>query len=422
MPALLTDDLCPLCKKQYLQFPKECTGYYSPGNKNRLFQACADNNFDDDRACQGFIWCSPRETDSLDAMHPAREAVPPSEVPRASQGPPPPLTFSSSQSPRRTTSPRRACAECGQASGNKNCVRKLCKNCCRKNDVLCRAPRHNYEPPVEGYLETQGPARLGQPDIPPLVYARPYARPISDTYAAKLQNGDFTVAHGHNRAQAESYRLMADRQVKCYWFTKDNEAPHVFLCPIPNPPANYFHPKDDNAIVAILGKDMCDPYTVLIGRDWITTTAPQRVQHKDILCFRSFGVTSCVGGPFSTPKKRPLPDFDAEESPTKIIRHSSVESISTTTKTMNLRDVVTISSDEEEVGTSRRPDSPSPSPMLSLPSNGLLIWIGVFAPWIRAKLKVFPKSLPRRSSESNLLTVHTISTELFGTVFSYKTT
>jgi hypothetical protein len=39
MPALLTEDLCPLCKKQYLQFPKECTGYYSPGNKNRLFQA-----------------------------------------------------------------------------------------------------------------------------------------------------------------------------------------------------------------------------------------------------------------------------------------------------------------------------------------------------------------------------------------------
>ncbi|KAJ7918545.1 hypothetical protein B0H13DRAFT_2321292 [Mycena leptocephala] len=167
----------------------------------------------------------------------------------------------------------------------------------------------------------------------PIVYAKPYDKPISPVYAAKLRHGDFTVANIHNHAQAESYQLMTERQITCYWFTKDNEPPKMFMCTIPNPPANFFHPKDDPSITAIISKDKCNPYAVLIGYDWVTTTAPQRVQPKDILCFRSLDVTICVGGPFAptqTAKRRLSGDDDI--SPAKVSRHSSVDSVSTKTK------------------------------------------------------------------------------------------
>ncbi|KAJ7247641.1 hypothetical protein B0H12DRAFT_1235195 [Mycena haematopus] len=195
----------------------------------------------------------------------------------------------------------------------------------------------------------------------PLANPRPYAKPISPTYAAKLQHGDFTVANVYNRAQAESYRVMAERQVKCYWFMNDNEPPEIFMCTIPNPPANFFHPKDDPSITAIIGKQHCNPYTVLLGRDWVTTTAPQRVQPKDILCFRSLHVTVCIGGPFpvTSPPKRRL-SGESNVSRAKISWHSSLDSVSANNQRST--SVIDVSSDEEDGpnSSSKAHDSPTP--------------------------------------------------------------
>ncbi|KAF7361716.1 hypothetical protein MVEN_00515300 [Mycena venus] len=235
--------------------------------------------------------------------------------------------------------------------------------------IRCPAPRHHYQPPVEHVSRLQpGPSQPGGTPEQPLVYAKAYAKPISPTYAAKLRHGDFTVTNIHNRAQAESYRVMADRQIKCYWFTKDNEPPKLFMCTIPNPPANFFHPKDDAAIAAVIGQDKCNPYVVLVGPDWVTTTNAQRVQPNDILCFRSLDVSVCIGGPFApapTPKRRLSLSGEDEISPAKIGRHSSVDSISTKTKNVKSYDqVIDISSDDEEglsiPSSSKVPETPTP--------------------------------------------------------------
>ncbi|KAF7337825.1 hypothetical protein MVEN_02005400 [Mycena venus] len=280
-----------------------------------------------------------------------------------------PQAFSPTPSPNRK--PPAPCASgCGQA-GNVTCIGRLCKNCCLNINmsIRCPAPRHHYQPPVEHIPGLQpGPSRSVGPPEQPLVYAKAYAKPISPTYAAKLRRGDFTVTNIHNRAQAESYRVMADRQIKCYWFTKDNEPPKLFMCTIPNPPANFFHPKDDAAIAAVIGQDKCNPYVVLVGPDWVTTTNAQRVQPNDILCFRSLDVSVCIGGPFApapTPKRRLSLSGEDDISPAKIGRHSSVDSVSVKTKNAKSSDqVIDISSDDEEglsiPSSPRVPETPTP--------------------------------------------------------------
>ncbi|KAJ7495886.1 hypothetical protein B0H11DRAFT_1910182 [Mycena galericulata] len=346
----LTTDICPLCKSQYLQFPTECRGRYCLANRGRLYQACGDNNFDD-TSCHGFVWCSPSHpgASGIDDMH---------SSPGSSSGP---------QNPSPTRRPSAPCHQHGcKLLGNVACVQKFCKTCCLDSSVVCPAPRHNYQAPVEHQPQHVTSHSLPVPQVP-LVYAKPFAKPISPIYAAKLLHGDFTVNHNQDRAQVEAYRVMAERQIKCYWFAKDNTPPHAFACAIPNAP--YFHPRDDVAITTVIGKDKCNPYSVLVGVDWITTAAAQRVKANDTLCFRSLDVTNCVGGPFAsapTPKRR-LSEATDGHSPSKITRRSSIHSISgetghlRPTAAAKLRDEVI----DDEDGSSRAtalPESPSPSP------------------------------------------------------------
>ncbi|KAJ6510474.1 hypothetical protein C8R45DRAFT_964213, partial [Mycena sanguinolenta] len=306
MPPL-TSDLRPVCRtQQYLQFPKVSTRYYCPANQGRIYQACGNNDFEDNYGCSGFIWCSPREPRQIDNMHPTR---------------PPSSTFSQDQtdgglalmpSPRLKAS--LPCSNhCGQP-GNATCVRKLCRHCCLQTNTA----------PANQAIPLSQPDQLVAHSEQPFITPWPYAKPISPTYAAKLQHGDFTVATVYDRAQAESYQIMAERQFKCYWFTKDNEPPKIFMCIIPNPPANFFHPKDDPTITTVVGKEHCNPYTVLLDHDWVTTSTAQRVRLGDVLCFRLLDVTVCVGGPFA---KWHL-SGESETSPSKISWHSSPDSIS----------------------------------------------------------------------------------------------
>ncbi|KAJ7756377.1 hypothetical protein DFH07DRAFT_773100, partial [Mycena maculata] len=128
---------------------------------------------------------------------------------------------------------------------------------------------------------------------PPTVHAKAFAKMITPTYAAKLQRGDFTV-DTHDRSQAEAYRFMSDRQIKCFWFYKDDTLPQVFISGVPDWP--FFHPGRDSAITAVIGKDKCDPYGFLlggIGGQWITTSTAQTIKKKQggsLLPF--FGVES----------------------------------------------------------------------------------------------------------------------------------
>ncbi|KAJ7510343.1 hypothetical protein B0H11DRAFT_2415430 [Mycena galericulata] len=263
--------------------------------------------------------------------------------------------------PTPTPSPRRQSQNCFQVdckqAGNGLCVQKFCKSCCVNTSVLCGAPRHNYQPPVvyqpEQVISASSASRPFE--NAPVVRARAYAQPISATYATKLQHGDFSVTDLRDRAQVESYRMMADRQIKTYWFFKDDTPPHSFVCPVPNFP--FFHPRDDVAIVTIVGEEKCNPYNVYLNGEWTITTSPQRVKANDTLCFKSLEVTVCKGGPFAGNAKRRLSTGSDEKSPspnpspTKIVRCSSGESISTKTKNLQLttraEDIISLSSDDE---------------------------------------------------------------------------
>ncbi|KAJ7748463.1 hypothetical protein DFH07DRAFT_775648 [Mycena maculata] len=245
-------------------------------------------------------------------------------------------------------------------------------------DVVCKAQRHNYQPPVEhlpGNTST-----LHRPIAQaPVTPAKAYAQPISSTYANKLIRGDFAVDPVHDRAKIEQYRLTSERQVKCYWWEKDGQPPKTFMCAIPNAP--YFHPKDDIAITTVIGAAQCDPYSFLYGTDWVTTSAAQRVKANDILCFRSVNVTHCIGGPFTpslTPKRRLSEASEKQNSsPTKIVRYSSIDSISSRAAELHLApesrrtpEVISIESDndDEDIGfTTARPVSPSPKSKRTFP-------------------------------------------------------
>ncbi|KAJ7770947.1 hypothetical protein DFH07DRAFT_768671 [Mycena maculata] len=218
---------------------------------------------------------------------------------------------------------------------------------------------------------------------PPTVHAKAFAKMITPTYAAKLQRGDFTV-DTHDRSQAEAYRFMSDRQIKCFWFYKDDTLPYVFISGVPDWP--FFHPGRDSAITAVIGKDKCDPYGFLfggIGGQWITTSTAQTIKkNKEVLYFRSLGVTVCTNGPLTpaipSSKRRLSESGDQSPSPTKMIRLASVESLSTNASQLQLNpcpaNVISIPSDDDEdidvpvvlasssqnKGTSATSQSPSP--------------------------------------------------------------
>ncbi|KAJ7510387.1 hypothetical protein B0H11DRAFT_2216188 [Mycena galericulata] len=193
---------------------------------------------------------------------------------------------------------------------------------------------------------------------PSLIPARSYAKPISPTYATKLLNGDFSV-NITDRAQADSYRQMATRTLKAYWFTKDDCPPETFIVPLPNFP--YFHPKDDVAITTVVGEQNCRTYSVLDGVDWVTTSTAQTVKPGSTICFRSLGVTVCTGGPLNradpplTPVKRKLSTSNGTDdgSPTKITRLSTPSQIRPS-------EIISIESDD---------DSQTDDPVVSSPSK-----------------------------------------------------
>ncbi|KAJ7464325.1 hypothetical protein B0H11DRAFT_2240721 [Mycena galericulata] len=223
-------------------------------------------------------------------------------------------------------------------------------------DGWCSNSNSITPPPVPELFSIISASSASRPmENAPIFRARAYAQPISATYATKLQRGDFSVTDLRDRAQVESYRMMADRQIKTYWFFKDDTPPHSFVCPVPNFP--FFHPRDDVAIVTIVGEEKCNPYNVYLNGEWTITTSPQRVKANDTLCFKSLDVTVCKGGPFAGKAKRRLSTGSDDKSPspnpspTKIVRRSSGESISTKTKNLQLttraEDIISLSSDDE---------------------------------------------------------------------------
>ncbi|KAJ7273892.1 hypothetical protein C8J57DRAFT_1224801 [Mycena rebaudengoi] len=82
----------------------------------------------------------------------------------------------------------------------------------------------------------------------------------------------------------------------------------------------FFHPKDDEAICAVVGK--CTTYSWYNSKSWVTTNLPQSVKADSVLCLRALGITRCPGGPFTTSRKRALspPAFDDSPSPNRIRR------------------------------------------------------------------------------------------------------
>ncbi|KAJ7217159.1 hypothetical protein GGX14DRAFT_390985 [Mycena pura] len=149
--------------------------------------------------------------------------------------------------------------------------------------------------------------------------ARAYAKNISETYALKLQHGDFTI-DVQDRAVTESYRILAASKHKAYWFIADNTPPSSFEVTVPYFP--FFHPKDDLAITTVIGEQHCHTYSVLDlthpaltldYQPWVITRGPLRY--------------------LEPAKTRRMSDASPSPSPTKVSRSSSAFSSSVVART-----------------------------------------------------------------------------------------
>ncbi|KAJ7203124.1 hypothetical protein GGX14DRAFT_399085 [Mycena pura] len=194
--------------------------------------------------------------------------------------------------------------------------------------------------------------------------ARAYAKNISETYALKLQHGDFTI-DVQDRAVTESYRILSASKHKAYWFIADNTPPSSFEVTVPYFP--FFHPKDDLAITTVIGEQHCHTYSVLDlthpaltldYQPWVITRGPLRY--------------------LEPAKTRRMSDASPSPSPTKVSRSSSAFSSSAVARTSRSasssflsQGVIDISDTDDDVSTlasSQDPFStPTPTPRKTTP-------------------------------------------------------
>ncbi|KAJ7231494.1 hypothetical protein C8J57DRAFT_1251049 [Mycena rebaudengoi] len=113
-----------------------------------------------------------------------------------------------------------------------------------------------------------------QDPIVPINYAQAFAKNISPVYAHKLQQRTFQVDVA-DLTQRDVYRKKSSTVITVFWWATDSLEPHKFGVPVPLFP--YFHPRDDPAIVAVVGKDQCTTYSWYDGESWVTTSLPQTV-------------------------------------------------------------------------------------------------------------------------------------------------
>ncbi|KAJ7201408.1 hypothetical protein GGX14DRAFT_400168 [Mycena pura] len=193
-------------------------------------------------------------------------------------------------------------------------VTKYCKQCCLAGSLICSTPTHKNTVVTSPTPVTPSSSRsltpLSSSDLlSPLNYAKAYAKNITPTYAHKLQINP----------SLETYTkkpLNNDHGLPFSVDLQNDEEPHKFNVPVPIFPL--FHPQDDSAICAVVGRTTCANYSFYNGK--------KMGQHQ----FGSVGVTRCPGGPFAakaleTSCKRALSLTGSDtQSPTRIRLFDSI--------------------------------------------------------------------------------------------------
>ncbi|KAJ7126528.1 hypothetical protein C8R43DRAFT_958032 [Mycena crocata] len=273
--------------------PSTVQGRYTPENRGRRYRSCPDNVFITGQGCPGFFWCleRPDGTEDIDHIQAYQAPLGPSpDVLPGATGPAPPNNNSSPAS------------------------RIRCANCPQQRNGTC----------IQGFSPST-PSQSTFASTPPRS-VKAYARNISDSLATKLAQGHFTVdINQNNHALLEALRKEAETVLKAYWFTEDNTPPNVLRLSIPLFP--YLIPSKNETITTIVkGAKNCETYDFLDlskhnfsseEQEWETTNVPLKVKFNSVLCFRTYGVKICVGGPFAT-KKRSLAEGAESPSPFKI--------------------------------------------------------------------------------------------------------
>ncbi|KAJ7202761.1 hypothetical protein GGX14DRAFT_399142 [Mycena pura] len=189
----------------------------------------------------------------------------------------------------------------------------LCANtaigCRRPGNSACSNLFHSYTQKYGGNISHSS----SSDPLSPLNYAKAYAKNITPTYAHKLQNRFFT-ADTLDMAQRDVYKKNRSTMITVFWWSgvpfthhislsfsvdlQNDEEPHEFNVPVPIFPL--FHPQDDSAICAVVGRTTCANYSFYNGKKWVNTSLAQSVKANTVLCLRTLGVTRCPGGPFAT--------------------------------------------------------------------------------------------------------------------------
>src|ERR1700677_605147 len=145
MNSNLSEDLCPVCKVQFLTKPRVSEGYHTPENAGRMYQKvsmfvfrpqmhtltffqCPNNTHDDSQSCTGFVWRDDIESPVKVGKH------------EICNGP-----SCLSRQRARTL--------------HQKCARRFCITCCKeaaKNPTVpkCFAPKHKLVNATVSYINT----------------------------------------------------------------------------------------------------------------------------------------------------------------------------------------------------------------------------------------------------------------------------
>ncbi|KAK7034976.1 hypothetical protein R3P38DRAFT_3312174 [Favolaschia claudopus] len=202
--------------------------------------------------------------------------------------------------------------------------------------MRCPAPRHNE--PITAALNSitvtprkdRTQAAPATPSAAASIFSfeRPMAKSIDPSYAHKILQGGHDINYT-DRVQHDQYRKQNLSSVQIKWWAQNGAEPQVFTVNAPAYP--FFHPKDSQPIVRLVGLHNCLNYGYWDGSQWLFTDVPVRVQTQSAIFMRSPDVIDCPGAPRP---KRHISDSDHPSTPTPT-RQKSFNSNDNTTNTMS---------------------------------------------------------------------------------------
>ncbi|KAJ7323241.1 hypothetical protein DFH08DRAFT_817814 [Mycena albidolilacea] len=290
--------------------PRRSEGYHTPAHKDRWYQKCTSNSFQNrthPNHCAGFYWRDdippgPLQLSGTSSPSPGTMAHPIDNIPidnifssRREELPIPSFSLSTSSAPSTPVS--------SEHSGASRAPKRPCRS-----GLHCSAPKHN-EPISPALNSVTAVSRApATPPIPglalamttthvPFTYNRALGRQVDSSYTLKNQHREHELASG-DRFQRELYRKSHVNAVNILLWLHDGQYGLPLTINIATFP--WFHPKDCDAIVSLTAPDPCAffGYWNKEQGDWVTSDAPIELHDsKSTIFLRLAHITNCVGGP-----------------------------------------------------------------------------------------------------------------------------